>query len=116
MADEVLRPSFIKYHQLRIQGHINRGIRHLAYKALRRLALTYRYLHPHLLAQHVVLDLPIWGSQTTAEELHPLIKGERRFEHLISGASADYRAKREAIAARAYVNRLKVINTKKERL
>jgi hypothetical protein len=116
MADEVLRPSFIKYHQLRIQGHINRGIRHLAYKALRQLALTYRYLHPHLLAQHVVLDLPIWGSQTTAQELNALIKGEHRFEHLITGASAEYRAKREDIAGRAYVNRLKVINTKKGRL
>jgi UDP-N-acetylglucosamine:LPS N-acetylglucosamine transferase len=115
MADEVLRPSFIKYHQLRIQGHINRGIRHLAYKALRQLALTYRYLHPHLLAQHVVLDLPIWGSQTTAQELNALIKGEHRFEHLITGASAEYRAKREDIAGRAYVNRLKVINTKKEK-
>jgi hypothetical protein len=34
--------------------------------------------------------------------LHPLIKGPRRFEHLVTGASDSYIRRRHAIAEKAY--------------
>ena len=45
---------------------------------------------------------PIWGDQSSAKDLHPLIKGNRRFEHLIIGASDNYKKRREEIAEVAY--------------
>lgn len=114
VQDEVLRPSTVRYYQLRIQDHVNRGMRHVAYLALRRLALVYRFINPHIVTQEVIKDAPIWGSQTTAKELHPLIRGEHRFEHMISGASENYRKRREEIAEAAYIKQKKVVNTKKQ--
>jgi hypothetical protein len=114
VKDEVIRPSTVRYYQLRVQDHVNRGMRHVAYLALRRLALVYRFINPHIVTQEVIQDAPIWGSQTTAQELHPLIKGEHRFEHMITGASDNYRKRREAIAEAAYIRQKKVINTKKQ--
>ncbi|CAN2226444.1 GT28_MurG domain containing protein [Candidatus Nanopelagicaceae bacterium] len=114
VKDEVIRPSTIRYYQLRVQDHVNRGMRHVAYLALRRLALVYRFINPHIVTQEVIQDAPIWGSQTTAHELHPLIKGEHRFEHMITGASDNYRKRRETIAEAAYIRQKKVINTKKQ--
>jgi UDP-N-acetylglucosamine:LPS N-acetylglucosamine transferase len=114
VKDEVIRPSTVRYYQLRIQDHVNRGMRHVAYLALRRLALVYRFINPHIVRQEVIQDAPIWGSQTTAQELHPLIKGEHRFEHMITGASDSYRKRREVIAEAAYIRQKKVINTKKQ--
>jgi hypothetical protein len=55
----------------------------------------------------------VWGSQNTAKELHPLIKGEQRFEHLITGASDAYIARRKEIAEAAYGEKVEIINTKK---
>lgn len=113
VREEPIRPSWLRYNQLRIQGHINRGMRHVAYMGLRRLALVYRFLHPHLVVQKVKVEQPIWGSQNTAKELHPLIKGEQRFEHLITGASDAYIARRKEIADAAYGEKIEIINTKK---
>jgi UDP-N-acetylglucosamine:LPS N-acetylglucosamine transferase len=113
VREEPIRPSWLRYNQLRIQEHINRGMRHVAYKGLRRLALIYRFIHPHLVVQVTANEPPIWGSQTTAKELHPLIKGEQRFEHLITGASDAYIARRKEIAKAAYGENVQVINIKK---
>jgi hypothetical protein len=66
------------------------------------LGHIYRTLHPYLKVNEVKSEAPIWGSQTTAQELHPLIKGEARFEHLIAGASDEYIARRREIAEKAY--------------
>jgi hypothetical protein len=84
------------------QDHVNRGLRHVANLGLRRLALVYRFLHPHIKVQEISLEPPVFGEQATAAELHPLIKSSIRFEHLISGASASYRKRREEIAFAAY--------------
>lgn len=111
--EEPKRPSWLTYNRLRIQDHINRGKRHLAYIALRRLALIYRFIHPHLVVNLVKQEPPVWGSQTSAAELHQLIKGSERFEHLITGASDAYIARRKEIAEKAYGHRTEVINTKK---
>ena len=112
--EEPKRPSWFTYQRLRMQEHINRGKRHLAYMALRRLGLLYRLINPHIVVNVVKQDPPIWGSETTAKELHPLIKGDERFEHLISGASEQYIARRREIAEIAYGHRTEVINTKKQ--
>lgn len=107
---EPIRPSWLRYKQLIIQGHINRGMRHVAYIGLRRLALIYRFINPHKDVEVVREEAPIWGSQTTAKELHPLIKGPRRFEHLITGASEQYIERRREIAEAAYGDKVESTN------
>jgi len=114
VQEEPIRPSWLRYNQLRIQEHINRGMRHVAYMGLRRLALVYRFINPHIVVQVTRQEPPIWGSQNTAKELHPLIKGEQRFEHLITGASDAYIKRRKEIAEAAYGEKIDVINTKKQ--
>lgn len=111
--EEPKRPSWFTYNRLKVQEHINRGKRHLVYTVLRRLALVYRLINPYIVVSQIRQDPPIWGSQTTAKELHPLIKSEERFEHLISGASEQYIARRKAIAEEAYGHRTEIVNTKK---
>ena len=111
--EEPKRPSWFTYNRLKVQDHINRGKRHIAYMGLRRLGLVYRIINPHIVVNVVKQEPPIWGSQTTAKELHPLIKGEARFEHLISEASDTYIARRKEIAEKAYGHRTEIINMKK---
>jgi hypothetical protein len=64
--------------------------------------------------QKIKEENPIWGSQNTAKELHPLIKGDQRFEHLITGASDAYIKRRKEIADEAYGTKIEVINIKKQ--
>jgi hypothetical protein len=79
---------------------------------LRRLALIYRFLHPHIKVQEIDQVPPVFGEQATAAELHPLIKSSTRFEHLISGASTSYRKRREEIAFAAYGKETVITKTK----
>jgi hypothetical protein len=98
--------------RLTVQEHINRGLRHVAYLGLRRLGLVYRILRPHMVVQVTRQEPPIWGDQNTAKELHPLIKGDKRFEHLITGASESYKRRRAEIAEEAYGELTEVIRKK----
>jgi hypothetical protein len=102
VQEEPIRPSWLRYKQLRAQDHVNRGMRHVAYMGLRRLSLVYRTFRPHKGIHIAKEEPPVWGSQNTAQELHPLIKGPRRFEHLITGASDAYIRRRHQIAEDAY--------------
>jgi UDP-N-acetylglucosamine:LPS N-acetylglucosamine transferase len=113
MRKEPVQPSWLHYNQLKIQDHINRGMRHVVYMGLRRLALVYRFINPHIVVQVTKQEPPVWGSQATAQELHPLIRGEQRFEHLITGASESYIQRRREIAEVAYGENVEIINTKK---
>ena len=106
------KASGFTFKRLMVQERINRGMRHVINLGLRRLALVYRYLHPHIVTQIVRVETPVFGSQSTAAELHPLIKGDTRFEHMISGASDKYRKRREEIADAAYGKQLQVSKTK----
>ena len=106
------KASGIVFKRLMIQERINRGLRHVANLGLRRLALVYRFLHPHIVTQIVRVETPIFGSQTIAAELHPLISGDIRFEHMIEGASEQYRKRREEIADTAYGKKLLVTRSK----
>jgi hypothetical protein len=106
------RTKTFTFTRLMVQEHINRGLRHVANLGLRRLALIYRFLHPHIRVQEISLEPPIFGDQTAAADLHPLIKSATRFEHLIKGASLDYRKRREEIAFAAYGKEMIVTKTK----
>ena len=106
------KASGITFKRLMVQERINRGMRHVINLGLRRLALVYRFLHPHIVTEIVRVETPVFGSQTTAAELHPLIKGQVRFEHMITGASDTYRKRREEIADAAYGKQLLVSKTK----
>lgn len=98
----------LTFIRLTIQERLNRGLRNIANLGLRRIAIIYRILNPHIVTQMVRVENPIFGSQTTSSELHQLIKGDVRFEHVISGASDVYRKRREEIADAAYGKRLEV--------
>ena len=111
-AKEPVRPSRITFIRLNVQEHLNRGLRHVAYLGLRRLALVYRKLRPHAVVQITREEPPIWGEQMTAKELHPLIKGDKRFEHLITGASESYKKRRAEIAESAYGQKVEVLRKK----
>ncbi|MEY3893792.1 MAG: hypothetical protein RIR78_570 [Actinomycetota bacterium] len=111
-AKEPIRPSRLTYIRLMVQEHINRGLRHVAYLGLRRLGLVYRFLHPHIVVQVTRQEPPVWGDQNTAKELHPLIKSDKRFEHLIVGASDSYKRRRAQIAEDAYGELVEVIKRK----
>ncbi len=111
-AKEPVRPSRITFIRLNIQEHLNRGLRHIAYLGLRRLALVYRKLRPHIVVQVTREEPPIWGDQMRAKELHPLIKGDKRFEHLITGASDAYKKRRAEIEEAAYGQKTEVVRKK----
>ena len=96
------KPGSLTYKRLKIQDHINRGMRHVAYIGLKRLALVYRKFRPHPKAALVEKFAPIFSDTTNPTELQGFIKGSVRFEHLITGASETYKKRREEIATIAY--------------
>lgn len=107
-----MKASGITFKRLMVQERINRGMRHVINLGLRRLALVYRFLHPHIVTQIIRVETPVFGSQTTSKDLHSLIKGDVRFEHMIEGASEDYQKRRAEIADAAYGKQLQVTKTK----
>ena len=103
IADQAaIKPGSLTYKRLMFQDHINRGMRHIAYIGLRRLALIYRKFRPHPDADKMAKVAPIFSQATTAAELRDLIKGDVRFEHMVAGASDAYKKRREEIAHIAY--------------
>jgi UDP-N-acetylglucosamine:LPS N-acetylglucosamine transferase len=112
VAEEPARAKTLTFLRLMAQDHVNRGLRHVANLGLRRLALVYRFLHPHIKVEEIDLEPPIFGDHATAAELHPLIKSSTRFEHLVSGSSDNYRKRREEIALAAYGKETVITKTK----
>ena len=103
IADQAaIKPGSLTYKRLMLQDHINRGMRHIAYIGLRRLALIYRKFRPHPDADKMAKVAPIFSQASTAAELRDLIKGDVRFEHMVAGASDTYKKRREEIAHIAY--------------
>jgi hypothetical protein len=66
--------------------------------------------------QFVKTDAPYFGDETDPQTMRKLINGNIRYEHLISGASENYRRRRDEIASAAYGTERRVINTHKEQL
>jgi spore coat polysaccharide biosynthesis predicted glycosyltransferase SpsG len=103
IADQAaIKPGTLTYKRLMLQDHINRGMRHIVYIGLRRIALIYRKFRPHPDAEKMAKVAPIFSQANTAAELRNLIKGEVRFEHMITGASDAYKKRRQEIAHIAY--------------
>ena len=103
IADQsAIKPGSLTYRRLMLQDHINRGIRHIAYIGLRRIALIYRKFRPHPDAAKMATVAPIFSQVTATAELRDLIKGDVRFEHMIAGASDAYKKRRQEIAHTAY--------------
>lgn len=103
IADQsAIKPGSLTYKRLMLQDHINRGMRHIAYIGLRRIALIYRKFRPHPDAAKMAKVAPIFSQATSAAELRDLIKGDVRFEHMVAGASDSYKKRREEIAHIAY--------------
>ena len=103
IADQsAIKPGSLTYKRLMLQDHINRGMRHIAYIGLRRIALIYRKFRPHPDAAKMAKVAPIFSQATSAAELRDLIKGDVRFEHMVAGASDAYKKRREEIAHTAY--------------
>ena len=108
-AQAPARAKTFTFYRLMAQDHINRGLRHVANLGLRRVALVYRFLNPHIVVQVTKQEPPVFGDSIVPAELHTLIKASTRFEHLITGASPAYRAKREEIAKTAYGDLVEII-------
>ena len=102
IAEKSTHAKDLTFKRLMLQDHFNRGLRHVANLGIRRIALVYRRFYPHKILEIVKQAPPIFGDSTKPEELRELITSSNRFEHLISGSSAAYRARREEIAAEAY--------------
>jgi len=99
----------LTFKRLLIQDHFNRGLRHVANLGLRRVALVYRFINPHKDVQITKEEPPVFADSTDSAELQKLIKSSVRFEHLITGASAAYTAKRKEIENTDYGDLVEII-------
>jgi UDP:flavonoid glycosyltransferase YjiC (YdhE family) len=110
------QPSMIARLRLKARDFGLVSYRQMANAVYRQLALVYRKINPHIVVQIVKIDPPHFGDETDAQTMRNLISGEIRYEHLISGASENYRRRRDEIASAAYGTLRRVVNTHKEPL
>ena len=89
-------------HSSAKQNTVKDLTRQLSQFFLRRATLIYRFFKPHTVFQITKPDEVVFTETEKPTELAELIKSGARFEHLISGGSKEYRAKREEIAKTAY--------------
>jgi UDP-N-acetylglucosamine:LPS N-acetylglucosamine transferase len=78
------------------------ALRILAVKGLHLATIVYRTVRPQTFATNISSEQPLFSDEIDANFLREAIKGNRRFEQLIPGASQDYLKKRQAIASRFY--------------
>ena len=110
------QPSVIARMRLRARDFGLISYRQLANAVYRQLALVYRKFNPHIVVQIVKVDPPYFGDETDPRTMRKLISGDVRYEHLITGASENYRRRRDEIASAAYGTLRRVVNTHKEPL
>ena len=110
------QPAFIARMRLKARDFGLSSFRQLANAIYRQLALVYRKFNPHIVVQIVKIDPPHFGDETDPQTMRKLINGDVRYEHLISGASENYRRRRDEIASVAYGTLRRVVNTQKEPL
>jgi len=111
-----VQPSLVARIRLRARDFGLISFRQLANVIYRQLALVYRKFNPHIMVQIVKIDPPYFGDETDPQTMRQLINGDVRYEHLISGASENYRRRRDEIASAAYGTLRRVVNTHKEPL
>ncbi len=110
------QPAFIVRMRLKARNFGLSSFRQFANAIYRQLALVYRKFNPHIVVQIVKIDAPHFGDETDPKTMRQLINGDVRYEHLISGASENYRRRRDEIASAAYGTLRRVVNTQKESL
>lgn len=90
------------FYLLRTQ--LSRRVRFAAFSTLRHLALLYRLIVPREGVTVEIVDPtpPTFSESQASEELRPLIKNPRRFEHLLPGSTTNYKESRRQIASRAF--------------
>jgi hypothetical protein len=110
------QPSLVARLRLRARDFSLISFRQFANAIYRQLALVYRKFNPHIVVQIVKVDPPHFGDETDSQTMRKLINGDVRYEHLISGASENYRRRRDEIASVAYGTLRRVVNTHKEPL
>ena len=108
-----VQPSLIARLRLRAREFGLTSFRQFANAIYRQLALIYRKINPHIIVQVTQVTEPHFGNETDPQTMRHLISGDIRYEHLITGASENYRTRREEIAATAYGTIRTVINTQK---
>jgi hypothetical protein len=111
-----VQPSMIVRMRLQARELGLTSFRQFANAIYRQLALVYRKINPHIVVQIVKIDPPHFGDETDPQTMRKLINGDVRYEHLISGASENYRRRRDEIASVAYGTLRRVVNTQKEPL
>jgi hypothetical protein len=92
----------VSYLHYLIKTQARRRLRALALSILRALAILYRTFFPRKVEAAIPERRVIFSAETRASELSALIKSPNPLEHLISGASEQYRKSRARIADRAY--------------
>ena len=107
-------PSVIALARLKVSELGLNNFHQFANVIYRQLALLYRKINPHIVVQFIETTVPHFGDETDPKTMRQLIKGEVRYEHLITGASESYRLRREEIASTAYGMQRRVVNTQKE--
>jgi hypothetical protein len=110
------QPSVVARMRLQARDFGLISFRQFANIIYRQLALVYRKFNPHIVVQIVKIDPPHFGDETDPQAMRKLINGDVRYEHLISGASENYRRRRDEIASAAYGTVRRVVNTQKEQL
>lgn len=78
------------------------SLRLLVVKGLRLATILYRTVRPQSFTTNVSSEEPLFSDQVDANFLREAIKGNRRFEQIIPGASKEYLKKRQVIASRFY--------------
>ena len=111
-----VQPSMVVRMRLQAREFGLTSFRQFANAIYRQLALVYRKINPHIVVQIVKIDPPHFGDETDPQTMRKLINGDVRYEHLISGASENYRRRRDEIASAAYGTLRRVVNTQKEPL
>jgi hypothetical protein len=109
-------PSIIARARLQAREFGLTSFRQLVNAIYRQLALVYRKFNPHIVVQFTQTLVPHFGDETDAKAMRKLIKSDVRYEHLITGASENYRRRRDEIASAAYGTVRRVVNTQKEKL
>lgn len=84
------------------EGATGRIFRIFVTQSLHVVTRLYRIIRPQQFATGISKEEPIYSDDISADFLRTSIKGNRRFEQLIVGASQSYVNRRKEIAARVY--------------
>ena len=84
------------------ESALKRLMRLIAVNSLHFATKVYRAIRPQEISKDVSSEPVIFSDEISAQYLREHIRGNRRFEQLIPGASASYKEKREALAKRVY--------------